>query len=207
MRSLFLVLLAACGSSPVPEAPTAVEAPQAPGATTAQAGETDAQALERAKGAAQHLGKTLKGRLVGKMSEGGPPAALEVCTADASALTQQVSDTQGVHVGRSTLRLRNPANVGPDWVQAWLTNAGERPAAGLAPVTEVVDTPNGRVAHFLKPLPVEAPCLACHGPAESLAPEISALLAKSYPDDKATGYALGDLRGVLWAETPVKTTP
>lgn len=28
----------------------------------------------------------------------------------------------------------------------------------------------------------------------------SAALAARYPDDAATGYALGDLRGVLWAE-------
>ncbi len=30
--------------------------------------------------------------------------------------------------------------------------------------------------------------------------EAAAALAKSYPDDRATGFAVGDLRGVLWVE-------
>jgi len=28
-------------------------------------------------------------------------------------------------------------------------------------------------------------------------------LASKFPDDQATGYALGDLRGALWAEVAV----
>jgi hypothetical protein len=43
-------------------------------------------------------------------------------------------------------------------------------------------------------------CLVCHG--ETLAPEIAAQIAAQYPEDQATGFADGDLRGVFWVEFP-----
>ena len=41
-------------------------------------------------------------------------------------------------------------------------------------------------------------------PEEGRLPELSAVLAERYPDDQATGYAAGDLKGAIWAETPVR---
>ena len=43
-------------------------------------------------------------------------------------------------------------------------------------------------------------CLACHGehPAEAVRERLAAL----YPEDNASGYREGDLRGVFWAEFP-----
>jgi len=35
-----------------------------------------------------------------------------------------------------------------------------------------------------------------------LAPDLKAKLAELYPNDQATGYAAGDLRGVFWVELP-----
>ena len=43
-------------------------------------------------------------------------------------------------------------------------------------------------------------CVTCHG--ESLAPDVQERLAERYPTDRATGYRVGDLRGVFWAELP-----
>ena len=41
-------------------------------------------------------------------------------------------------------------------------------------------------------------CLVCHG--KALTPEISAALTAAYPGDVATGFEVGDFRGVFWAE-------
>ncbi len=39
-------------------------------------------------------------------------------------------------------------------------------------------------------------CLKCHGlPGKDIDANTLALLQKKYPEDKATGYKLGDLRG------------
>ncbi|HBD19390.1 MAG TPA: hypothetical protein DC063_04395 [Arenimonas sp.] len=50
---------------------------------------------------------------------------------------------------------------------------------------------------------VEAACLMCHG--DNIAPEIATRLAEHYPQDRATGFREGDLRGLIWAEVPLAT--
>ena len=49
---------------------------------------------------------------------------------------------------------------------------------------------------------MQAACLACHGPAEQIAPDVKELLAREYPSDQATGFQEGDLRGWFWVEVP-----
>lgn len=179
---LLFTLLLACGS---PEtAPPPEPAPEV------------ASEAAQAEAAAKKLGGTLKARMVEAMGSGGPGAAITVCADEAQGLTAQIADETGVRVGRSSSRLRNPANAGPDWVTAWLRAQGERPAEGVAPLREIVD---GR-ARVILPIAVEAPCLVCHGAPQAIPVDVREVLAARYPDDDATGYAVGDLRGALWAE-------
>jgi hypothetical protein len=198
-RFAWLGLVVACGGAPV-ERPVA-EAPAVGAATTAveaaKPAEVDAR-LAKAEAAAKLLGGRLKARLTEAMTQGGPVAAVGVCADEAPAIRAAVAAETGVTVGRASLRLRSPADAGPAWVTAWLTAQGERPAAGVVGVSEVVEDGGASVARRLLPIAVEAPCLACHG--ATLAPEVKAALAARYPADAATGYALGDLRGALWAE-------
>lgn len=164
----------------------------------------DQAALESAKAAAGKLGTSVKGKLVAALGEGGPTKAIEVCSKEAQDIAKNVGKETGARLGRSSSKLRNPADAPPPWVAEWLTAQGSRKAEGLAPVATVVDTPSGRVARFLKPIEIEAPCLLCHGDPASILPEVKATLAAKYPSDQATGYAVGDLRGALWAEVDVK---
>lgn len=166
----------------------------------------DAAALARAQLAAREFGAGLRGRLVAEMGRGGPIAALTVCADEAQAITAQAGESRGVRVGRSSLRLRNPVNSAPPWVDEWLRAQGERPAEGVVGLTAVVDGPDGRVARVIKPVAIEAPCLVCHGAPESIAPALLAVLRERYPDDRANGYAVGELRGALWAEAPVRAS-
>lgn len=184
MWSLFLTL--ACSvPEPVPPAAPAVDHEQV--------------ALDAAEAAAKKLGGTLRERLTGAMTEGGPTQAIGMCADEAQGLTAGVAGETKASVGRSSLRLRNPANAAPEWVAAWLAEQGERPAEGVTGFAKVID---GK-ARVLKPIAVEAPCVACHGPKESLEPAVATLLTERYPTDQATGYAVGDLRGALWAEVAV----
>jgi hypothetical protein len=159
--------------------------------------------LSAVKEAVPALAGALKTRLQAAMSDGGPEAAARVCADEAQAMTQKLADERGVSVGRSSLRLRNPANQGPEWVTAWLTEQGERPAAGVEGFARVDVVGGTRVARVLKPIPVDALCLTCHGPKETLTEPVRALLAARYPTDAATGYAVGDLRGAVWGEATV----
>jgi len=158
--------------------------------------------LVRADAAAKQLGGALKSRLVEAMGQAGPTGAVRVCADEAPAIAARVRSETSVSVGRASLRPRNPASAPPEWVSAWLAAQGERKAEGVTGTSTVVVTASGRVARVLKPIAIEAVCLACHGDPASIAPEVSAVLRAKYPADRATGYALGDLRGALWAEAP-----
>lgn len=179
---------------PAEEAPAPVEAT----ADTEREAAEEA-ALQRAEGAAMTLGRTLKQRLTEAMAEGGPPRAVSVCADEAQVLTAQAGEQHQASVGRSSKRLRNPDNQGPDWVHDWLREQGDRPAAEARPLTKVV----GDRARVVRPIAMEGMCLTCHGPPEGIAPEVRAVLRERYPEDQATGYREGDLRGALWAQTRV----
>ena len=74
-------------------------------------------------------------------------------------------------------------------------------AKGEAPKPQVITNADG-IRDFLAPIVLGNPlCLQCHGtPGKDIAPETLAAIQKLYPDDKATGFKLGDLRG-LWRIT------
>ena len=128
-------------------------------------------------------------RLVDAMGEGIEPAA-RVCADEARAIHARVSEETGVRVGRSSTKLRNPDNAPPDWVAQYLS---EHDAMGPPVKTRVGDQ-----AHAIIPLAAAGLCINCHG--ESIGAEVRAVLDERYPEDRATGYREGDLRGVIWAE-------
>jgi hypothetical protein len=50
------------------------------------------------------------------------------------------------------------------------------------------------------PIATEGLCLNCHGKKESLSQGVRSVLSERYPGDTATGYEMGELRGVVWIE-------
>lgn len=108
----------------------------------------------------------------------------------------EVQAETGCEVGRTSQRLRNPGNAGPEWVKPLLGNGKARPAAEVEPV--VVDL--GDRVGVARPIAVYANCLECHGPATRVPPRVRTALAASFPSDRALDYAEGDLRGFYWAE-------
>ncbi len=187
MLSLLLVL--ACAK------PTA-----APAADPA----ADQAAMQRAQAATGELGKALKTELQGAVAEGGPVAGVTVCADRAQEITA-AHNKAGLSMGRSSVRLRNPANQGPEWVRTWLGEHGAKPAAEVPARSWVEDAPEGRVARVIQPLPTGAMCMVCHGAPEMIPAEIQSILDERYPEDQATGFAPGDQRGVVWAEVTVNS--
>ena len=185
-----------------PEAPE----PQAP-ADVGEAGpygrapNTDAEraAVERAMTASKTLGRSLKRRLTEALAD-GPEAAVEVCAVEAQRRTAAVRQVQRVKLGRSAVKLRNPVNRGPAWVQAWLAEHGDDAPADLTPVRTV----EGGWARFAAPIPMEGLCTPCHGDPETIPEGVQRVLSERYPDDEAVGFAPGELRGVIWAEARVR---
>ncbi|MBK8257990.1 MAG: DUF3365 domain-containing protein [Polyangiaceae bacterium] len=160
-------------------------------------------ALAAAKSAAGKLGTETRTKLVDALNNGGPANAVTVCSAEAQAIAERVAKETGASVGRSSLKLRNVKDAPPGWVQTWLVAQGDKKADQTQGIEGVFDSPVGRVARFLKPIGIDGTCLSCHGDPDSISEPVKTVLASKYPEDKATGYKAGDLRGALWAEVPV----
>jgi protein tyrosine phosphatase (PTP) superfamily phosphohydrolase (DUF442 family) len=123
----------------------------------------------------------------------GPVAAIAVCKTEAPRIAQAVAREKGVMIGRTSDRLRNTGNAAPAWAVALLAARPE--SARLSANTD------GSLGVTL-PITISAQCIACHGARDRLAPGVAEALAKLYPNDQATGYDDGDLRGWFWVEVP-----
>jgi hypothetical protein len=55
-------------------------------------------------------------------------------------------------------------------------------------------------ATYMQAIVTQPLCVACHGTA--LAPDVASALARLYPSDRATGFAVGDLRGAFVVRWP-----
>lgn len=162
--------------------------------------------LGRAKAAAQAFSGRLRGRLQAAMQAGGPTAAVEVCHAEAPAIADAVMAEHGVRLGRVALpgRNRNPGQAADGWQRATL-EAFQQAVLQGAPAAEQVSVvrqglPEGVALRLMRGIATEPGCLACHG--TQVAPAVRAAIAAHYPEDAATGFAVGDLRGGLWVEVP-----
>lgn len=149
--------------------------------------------LERATKAKDLLFTQLFTALSTAMQEGGPEAAIPVCKERASQLAREVSEKTGVEVGRTSWKLRSTANQPPAWLESFLEPKPEEPV--------VMVGSDGSLA-ALAPIRMGDVCVKCHGPEEQLADGIGERLAELYPDDRATGFAAGELRGWFWMKVP-----
>lgn len=163
-------------------------------ATVAVAG--DDTGLEQGAALLAPFKANLKAALTAGLAE-GPATAIDACSTQAPAIASSLS-VDGVRMGRSSHRLRNPANAAPDWVapvlDAWVADDADR-----APRS--VDLGDGRRG-YVEAIMVQPMCLACHG--EQIDAEIAERISSAYPEDHATGFRAGDFRGVFWVEYPTR---
>lgn len=139
--------------------------------------------------------KELSAKLKEALDSGGPIAALETCSVEALTITRQIADRYGVTVRRATLKPRNPYNTANDLERTVLLEM-EQMLRDRETVDTVTVTSDGIVNVFYPIRIVEKPCMACHGTVGTQISETTAsVIAERYPDDKATGYAPGQLRG------------
>lgn len=127
------------------------------------------------------------------MSSGGPAAAIEVCRRQAPKIAKEVGRQHGLSIGRTSFKLRNPDNQPPAWAKELVEQRIAEPT-----FLELENHSTGA----LLPIRLNAQCLACHGPPEKLADDVKQQLAQRYPNDQATGFQDGDLRGWFWIEVP-----
>jgi hypothetical protein len=158
------------------------------------------QRVEMCRAATQKLGGALKSALQEAMGNGGPLGAITVCHDETGVITEKICEEEGLIVGRTSLKFRNPSNAPDGWEKAGLAVFEAKVAAGenhqdLEMWTTVTDADGGRTFRYLKAIGTGPLCLNCHG--EELAPDLASTLGELYPGDQARGFAVGDLRGAF----------
>ncbi|MGH1462958.1 MAG: Tll0287-like domain-containing protein [Neptuniibacter sp.] len=153
-----------------------------------------------AKTVLKRLATTLGGELKKAKKSGGASAAITVCNTKAVALTELVNSQSEWEISRTSLKLRNPDNAPDAWEKEALESFEKKAKIGanlgqLSFSQVVVDEDGRKVFRMMKAIPVAEQCLGCHG--NAIKPELSEHLGKLYPEDKATGYVQGDLRGAF----------
>lgn len=160
----------------------------------------DTSALEQeAQQVVQQFGGQLKSVLQASMMSGGPVQAMQVCKTNAPQIAQTVGAEQGWIVARTSIKVRNPNNQPDAWEAQVLADWADKiangaPVAGLK--TSAVVEQNGKpVFRYMQAIPTADLCLNCHG--SQLSAQVQETLQALYPQDQATGFAAGDLRGAF----------
>ncbi len=153
---------------------------------------------------AARLATALKGELQAAMAEVGPVGAIAVCRDRAPRIAADLSTETGARVSRTSTRLRNIGNAPTPAQLAGLEAMAKRAAAGAdiagLEYTDTVVTPDGRRFLYMKAIQTNAVCLVCHG--ETIPPDVAAAIDRLYPEDRARGHRLGELRGAFVVEWP-----
>ncbi len=163
--------------------------------------------LPEARKVAGSIPPKLLSVLAVEMDKGGPESAIGVCRDKAPQMAKAASEETGWAIRRVSLNNRNPKAVPDAWERAVLEDFDRRAAAGEAPATlekgELVTDGGQKTYRYMKALPTAELCLKCHGPQASLAPAVRAKLAELYPQDKAVGYSVGQVRGAITLKKPL----
>jgi len=164
-----------------------------------------AEIVEMGKSSAAVLMKDLKAHLMEALENNDILEAFEACAAIAQPLTADVAEKlpQGVNIKRTTFKYRNPQNAPDEMEEAALQHFEKRlDKDGELPANYIQAVEGRGEYRYYEPLKVGELCLRCHGDAEAFDPAVRESLAENYPDDKATGYKLGDFRGLIRVSIP-----
>ncbi|MFV0541165.1 MAG: DUF3365 domain-containing protein [Aestuariibaculum sp.] len=126
------------------------------------------------------------------IKKGGTDYAVDFCNVNVFMLTDSVANKHTLTIQRLSNKNRNPNNV----LQTHRDSlAWEKINTDKSTFIEQYE--NGEI-YFYKPISIKMPtCIKCHGNQTDISESTKKIIAKRYPNDKATGYKMGDLRG-MW---------
>jgi hypothetical protein len=163
--------------------------------------------LAEARSVATAIPPKLLEVLATEIAKGGPESAISVCREKAPAMAKAASEKTGWAIRRVSLKNRNPKAVPDAWERAVLEDFDRRAAAGEKPAElekgETVMIDGQPVYRYMKALPTQELCVQCHGSADKITPAVQARLKELYPDDKATGFGIGAIRGAITIKKPL----
>lgn len=155
---------------------------------------------------AEEAQKTLQKNLLAAINEKGVPGALEFCNANALELVKDLEDSMDAEIYRVSNKFRNPKDQ-PDSLESLILDAYHYNVENGIVLEPSIQEENEQVLLYTKPISINNPlCLQCHGKiGEEITTENYEVISGFYPEDKAHGYELGQLRGMWSIRIPKKT--
>jgi cytochrome c553 len=148
--------------------------------------------LEYALSTKAVLGKNL----MGKIQSEGTIGALEFCNIQAIPLTDSMAKVHHALISRVTDQPRNSDNLLADNEVPTLNLFKKRASDGVEQEPVLIEE-NGKT-YFYFPIMTNSMCMQCHGkPGTDIQNATLAAIKAKYPEDKATGYGVNEVRG-MW---------
>lgn len=165
------------------------------------------QNLEQARELVKQFGGQLQPALGKAMQSGGPVSAIEVCHTKAPQIAADIAKKSGWDINRVSLKYRSPKGQPDGWESVMLQRFEVQLEQGADPAT----LEHGAIVHqggethyrYIRAIAIapNQPCLHCHG--EDIKQPVMQKITELYPEDKATGYHTGQIRGAFSFKKPM----
>lgn len=148
----------------------------------------DPPTVETGRLITDQVGKSLVQTVLREVGKGGVKGGVAFCSEEALPLTDSLARALGVKIQRVAARNRNPKNnLSPEYQEIWHSfDRGES-------VEKLIEQPDSYL--YFRPIKLQATCEMCHG--KAIAEDVMAQIKENYPQDQATHFTVGDLRG-MW---------
>jgi hypothetical protein len=158
---------------------------------------TEAELKSQAQLIVQFSSQALLEKLQKSIEDQGLTGAVDFCKLEALAITDSLSLAFGVDIKRVSAKNRNSANAPHGEDKKYLDQFENQGELAVPVLVQVKD----KYTYFAPIRVAGALCLNCHGMLnETMTSQQFEHIKESYPEDKAFGYSLGDLRG-MWKIT------
>ena len=142
----------------------------------------------------------LQSTLLGAINENGTAYALQICQLKAPEIAAAHS-VAGWTVKRVSNQWRSVADK-PDSTEKAVLERFADPATKTEFIVQTAGPDSARTFHYYEKIMVKEMCLQCHGDIQTVDQDLWKFIKLTYPYDKATGYKVGDLRGMYVVEAP-----
>jgi nitrate reductase cytochrome c-type subunit len=151
--------------------------------------------LKKGKSIALSGKETLGKELTAAISNRGTENALEFCNLQAIPLTDSIAKELNAKIKRVSDKNRNPDNVASTQELEYLMQAKKQLENEGKAVPMIFEDKNRMIGYY--PIVTNALCMQCHGNFETdISDATKKAIKNNYPNDKAVGYSINELRGI-----------
>ncbi|SNS58963.1 Protein of unknown function [Belliella buryatensis] len=165
---------------------------------------SESQIIEEAMNWGEEISSEAQTQLIGALqnaiAENGVQEAIRFCHVEALPILSEVSEKYNVAIRRASSDYRNPEDQVRDYEEVILDAYAYNAENGIKNEPNIQKLDNGDVLLFTKAIQIpNSLCLNCHGePGKDITDETLKVINELYPEDKAKGHKIGDLRG-MWS--------